>query len=298
MVSRMEELFNLFNELSESQRKLVLETPTLLNAFCAEASEKIGVDVEVLRSHLNKLDALVNGEVDRVVRLTKSVEVVKDKGMQLIERQGERSQWYEDLVASPIAKALAVRELMDEGVGYDEAICQIESDSENLHLKKAEKRVSMSNDLSVYLMKPTLINWDDGTGQREREKKATIYHEILNLIRGKPNGLSKTEMLRGMRKDNSSWRLVCGGVLDYMVSRDILIRNNRKYYSASTYHGREHGYHRTIYELIVDSPQSKTSILKIMGYNNTKGRLKLTAALDKLCIEGLIENRNGMWGIP
>ena len=58
MVSRMEELFNLFNELSESQRKLVLETPTLLNAFCAEASEKIGVDVEVLRSHLNKLDAL------------------------------------------------------------------------------------------------------------------------------------------------------------------------------------------------------------------------------------------------
>jgi hypothetical protein len=83
-----------------------------------------------------------------------------------------------------------------------------------------------------------------------------------------------------------------------MISRGILIMSERKYYYATKYNNREHGYHRKIYELIVDSPQSKTSILKEMGYNNTKGRQKLSNALEQLSIEGMIIRQGGSWIIP
>ena len=291
----MEELFNLFNELSEAQRKLVLETPSLLDAFCADASRKIGVDVEVLKLHISKLDAYAKGEAEKVIRLEKSVKAIKDKGLRLIELQGERNKWYQEMVAEPLINAIAIREIMDEGNSYTESVRVLESSTGGSYLAKAKRMMERTTDLTPIIRKPTLLSWDDGTDQKNREKKATIYHEILNHLKGTNEGISKTQLLRGISKDNSSWRVVCNSVLDYMVSRDILIHVNRKYYYAQNYNNREHGYHRTIYELIVDAPQSMTSILKVMGYNNAKGRKKLSHALDQLAIEGLIVNDCGTW---
>ena len=122
--------------------------------------------------------------------------------------------------------------------------------------------------------------------------------ESDNSLRLYLREISKTELLRNIGKDNSSWRVVCNVVLEYMISRGILIMSERKYYYATKYNNREHGYHRKIYELIVDSPQSKTSILKEMGYNNTKGRQKLSNALEQLSIEGMIIRQGGSWVIP
>tara|TARA_R110000765_G_scaffold162358_1_gene267155 strand:- start:589 stop:1473 length:885 start_codon:yes stop_codon:yes gene_type:complete len=294
----MDELYSLFNELSPSQRKLVLGTPTLLTAFCAEASEKIGVDIEVLKLHLNKLDAYTKGEADRVIRLEKSVKVIKDKGMRLIEMQGERDKWYADMVAAPLIKALAIRDMMDDGNTYEDSMLNIESEGNSHYMEKAQRRIERTNDLTPLIRKPTLLSWDDGTGQKNREKKAILYHEILSHLKDTTNGISKTELLRGIGKDNSSWRVVCNVVLEYMISRGILIMSERKYYYAAKYNNREHGYHRKIYELIVDSPQSKTSILNEMGYNNTKGRQKLSNALEQLSIEGMIIRQGGTWVIP
>ena len=293
----MEELYDLFNELSDKQRKLVIETPTLLNAFCAEASEKIGVDIEVLKTHLLKLDAYAKGEADRVVRLTKSIDAVKDKSLRLIERQSGREFWYQELIATPLALALAVREQMDDGVDYDSALERAQSEEYAGELEKAEIRLGRISDLTSLIQKPQLIRWDDGSTRAQREKKATMYHDILNHIKKQDAGMTKTELLRSVGKDNSSWRSVCGEVLDYMVSREIIINQGRKYHHASTFHSREHGYHRTIYELIVKSPQTKTSILKNMGYNNAKGRTKLSKALDLMMVEGLLTTDGTKWSV-
>jgi hypothetical protein len=291
----MEELFNLFNELSESQRKLVLETPSLLDAFCADASRKMGVDVEVLKLHIGKLDAYAKGEVEKVIRLEKSVKAIKDKGLRLIELQGERNKWYQEMIAEPLINAIAIREIMDEGNGYEDSLSILESPQGEQYHAKAKRMIERTQDITPLVRKPTLLSWDDGTDQKNREKKATIYHEILNYLKGNNKGISKTQLLRSIGKDNSSWRQVCNVVLEYMVSRDILVLVNRKYFYAQNYNNREHGYHRKIYELIVDSPQSITSILKVMGYNNAKGRKKLSLALDQLAIEGLIVNDCGTW---
>jgi len=291
----MDELFNLFNELSETQRKLVLGTPTLLDAFCADASKKIGVDIETLKMHLNKLDAYAKGEAERVVKLEKSVNAIKDKGLRLIELQGEKNKWYETMVLEPMVRALAVRELMDEGRTFQDANEKIDSKYGETYLAKARRMLERKSDITPLIRKPTLLSWDDGTDRKNREKKATIYHEILNHLKGNNQGISKTQLLRNIGKDNSSWREISNVVLEYMVSRDILVHVNRKYYYAQNYNNREHGYHRKIYELIADAPQSKTSILKVMGYNNAKGRKKLSHALDQLAIEGLIVNDGGTW---
>jgi hypothetical protein len=294
----MDELYELFNQLSEKQRKLVLATPTLLDAFCCEASDKIGIDTDILKAHMMKLEAFANGEVERVVKLSKSVEVLKDKSMRLIERQSDREMWYNEMIITPMIEALTMRELLDSGKGYDEAQ-EILSSAQCEELKvEVKKRIENASDLSSLVRRPTLVRWDDGSSRTEREKKATLYHEILNIMKtDEGDGYTKTELLRKLKKDNSSWRAMCNEVLKYMESREIIIKQNRKYFYSSTFHSREHGYHRTVYELLVDESRSKTSILKVMGYNNSKGRVKLSNALNQLMIEGLISTDGKRWSV-
>ena len=298
LLSRMEELYELFNQLSERQRKLVLETPTLLDAFCIEASDKIGVDIDILRAHLMKLDAYAKGEVDRVVKLSNSVEVIKDKGMRLIERQSDRELWYNQMIVAPLVEALTIRELMDEGKSFEDSLTLLSEDKCEDVKADAKRRVIGARDLSSLVKKPTLVRWDDGSSRLEREKKATLYHEILNIMKDDDgSGHTKTELLRILRKDNSSWRTMCDEVLKYMESREIIIKQNRKYFYAKTFHSREHGYHREVYELLIEEALSKTAILNIMGYNNTKGRLKLSNALNQLMIEGLVQTDGRRWSV-
>ncbi len=90
---------------------------------------------------------------------------------------------------------------------------------------------------------------------------------------------------------------MCEEVLKYMESREIIIKQNRKYFYAKTFHSREHGYHREVYELLIEEALSKTAILNIMGYNNTKGRLKLSNALNQLMIEGLVQTDGRRWSV-
>jgi len=292
----MDELYELFNQLSETQRKLVLDTPTLLDAFCIEASNTIGVDIDILKTHMMKLDAYAKGEVERVVKLSNSVERLKDKSLRLIERQTERELWYNEMVIKPLTEALAVKGLLDDGNTFQEALEALQGEGGSGLLTQAQKRIERANDLSSIVQRPRLIRWDDGSSRMEREKKATLYHEILNIMKTEGGiGFTKTQLLRRVKKDNSSWRAVCEEVLGYMESRELIIRQNRKYFYAVNYHSREQGYHRVIYELIISHPQSKTSILKKMGYNNTKGRTKLAKALNQLMVEGLITTDGIKW---
>jgi|TARA_R110002012_G_scaffold261520_1_gene443442 predicted transcriptional regulator len=294
----MEELFSLFNEMSENQRRLILETPTLLDAFCSEASEKIGIDVNTVKAHLSKLSASIQDETERVIRLSKSFSAVKDKSIGLIERQNDREVWFDDLIISPLIIAYAVKDLMESGMNYLDAIEKANSTDYEFELEKIGKRLRKSHDLSPLVMKPKLIRWDDGSSQKQREKKARIYHEILTLIKDTKQSMTKTQILRVLNKDNSSWRALCGEVLNYMVSREILILDGAKYSHVNNFNEYEKPYHRSIYELIADSPVSKTSILKTLGYNNKKGRAKLNKALNVMLVEGLVDTDGTKWYVP
>tara|TARA_B100000282_G_C31677427_1_gene465082 strand:+ start:262 stop:1149 length:888 start_codon:yes stop_codon:yes gene_type:complete len=294
----MEELFSLFNEMSENQRRLILETPTLLDAFCSEASEKIGIDVNTVKAHLSKLSATIQDETERVIRLSKSFSAVKDKSMGLIERQNDREVWFDDLIISPLIIAYAVKDLMESGMNYLDALEKANSTEYEGELENIGKRLRKSHDLSPLVMKPKLIRWDDGSSQKQREKKAKIYHEILTLIKDSKQSMTKTQILRWLGKDNSSWRELCGEVLNYMVSREILILDGVKYSHVNNFNEYEKPYHRSVYELIADKPISKTSILKTLGYNNKKGRAKLNKALNVMLVEGLVDTDGTKWYIP
>jgi predicted transcriptional regulator len=294
----MEELFSLFNEMSENQRRLILETPTLLDAFCSEASEKIGIDVNTVKAHLSKLSATIQGETERVIRLSKSFSAIKDKSIGLIERQNDRDVWFDDLIITPLIVAYAVKDLMESGMNYIDAVEKAHSTDYELELEKIGKRLRKSHDLSPLVMKPKLIRWDDGSSQKQREKKAKIYHEILTLIKDSKQSMTKTQILRALNKDNSSWRALCGEVLNYMVSREILILDGAKYSHVNNFNEYERPYHRSVYELIADNPISKTTILKTLGYNNKKGRAKLNKALNVMLVEGLVDTDGTKWYIP
>ncbi len=294
----MDELFSLFDELPESHRKLILETPSLLDAFCAEASAKIGIDIEEVKAHLSKMGAFVQGEAERVVRLSESFDAVKDKSLRLIEKQTERELWYQELILNPLAIAYAVRELIDDGMDFSSALEKVNSQDYEPDLSMIRNRLGKTPDLSSLVMKPKFIRWDDGSTQSHREKKARIYHEVLTLLKDCGESLTKTQILRRLGKDNSSWRGITAEVLKYMVSREIIVMRGNKFIHSSKYHNREHSYHRAVYELLCDSPHSQTSILKQMGYNNQKGRKKLQKALELMLIEGLVDTDGKRWFVP
>ena len=294
----MEELFSLFNELSESQRTLVLNTPSLLDAFCAEASENLGVDTEIVKAHLSKLGAMVKGEVERVVRLSESYGAVKDKSMRMIERQNDRDLWYEQFVLEPLSIAYAVRDLMNEGMDYDSASTMVQAKEFSADLDSIKQRLSRSPDLSSIVVKPRVVRWDDGSTQAQREKKAQMYHEVLSILKATQVKMTKTQILRELGKDNSSWRKVCSEVLEYMVSREIIVSVGNKFIHGKNYHEREQTYHRTVYEMLCDSPMTQTSILKKIGYQNTKGRAKLKKALELMMVEGLVDTDGKKWFVP
>ena len=294
----MDELFSLFNELSESQRTLVLNTPSLLDAFCAEASENLGIDTEIVKAHLSKLGAMVQGEVERVVRLSESYGAVKDKSLRMIERQNDRDMWYQQFVLEPMALAYAVRELMNDGMDYDSASEYAQSEDFSADLDAIKQRLSRSPDLSSIIVKPRVVRWDDGSTQAHREKKAVIYHEVLSMLKATNAKMTKTQILRELGKDNSSWRSVCSEVLDYMVSREIVISVGNKFVHSKHYSEREQSYHRAIYEMLCNEPMSQTSILKSMGYQNTKGRSKLKKALELMMVEGLVDTDGRKWFVP
>ena len=77
----------------------------------------------------------------------------------------------------------------------------------------------------------------------------------------------------------------------------LYVLENKKYYLSKNVSNRETPYHRKVYECLYENPKSITKILKELGYNNQKGRERLTKVLGIMEHHEYVEKEGQRWKV-
>ena len=150
-------------------------------------------------------------------------------------------------------------------------------------IEELSKRVSIVEKKEV--IKPTPV-WDEGNDFKTKQKKAKIMNEILDSLR--LEGKSMTNLLKSINKDNTTWRNLAKEVINYMVARELIVKVGSKYYISADKQHRESDFHRKIYSMLCEKPQTLTSLLIGVNYNNPKGKKKVLQVLEILQSERFV----------
>jgi hypothetical protein len=138
----------------------------------------------------------------------------------------------------------------------------------------------------------------EGLNRNERERVMTLLRMIEGIIKNNAQGITKTGILKSMRKDNSHWRKEVGKLLNYLLIDELIQLNGRNYHPMNIIvKSRERKIHRNIYELLSQNSMTLTDIYKATGTNGGKSREIVKSALKDLQNEGYIvlENRRWRW---
>ena len=138
------------------------------------------------------------------------------------------------------------------------------------------------------------VSWDKGESFKIKEKKAQLMNKFLELLQN-DNGLSKTSMLKVIKKDNPLWRNLANDVLEYMVDRDLIIKISNRYYLTDTLLEKENTFHRKVYDYICKGPITISTLLFNLNYRNPKGKSKLLSVLSLMENEGMIYKEGNKW---
>lgn len=139
--------------------------------------------------------------------------------------------------------------------------------------------------IEMKVIKPAPV-WDEGNDFKTKQKKAKIMNEILDSLR--LGGKSMTNLLKSINKDNTTWRDLAKEVINYMVARESIVKVGSKYYISIDKQHRENDFHRKIYSMLCAKPQTLTSLLIGVNYNNPKGKKKVLQVLEILQSERFV----------
>lgn len=195
------------------------------------------------------------------------------------------------LMSSPTIRQAYVEEMVDEFDVDKEELSNLLNEMHEEHLSKI---VSVEvPKLKVIKKKPI---WNLGGNFKTQQMKAEVMNEILDMLELE-GGKSKTQMLRALNKDNITWRTITSEVLDYLLGNNLIVKLTNKYYLHSNQSFRESKIHRTIYSLLSEKPHTTSSLLRGIGYNNPKGKIKLLQALRIMEQELLVAKEGKYWGL-
>ncbi len=138
----------------------------------------------------------------------------------------------------------------------------------------------------------------DGMNRGERERAMTLLRMIEGIIKNNNQGITKTGILKSMRKDKSQWSKEIGKLLNYLLIDGLIQLNGRNYYPMNiVVKSRERKIHRNIYELLSESSLTLTELYMKTGNNGGKSRELVKSALRDLQNEGYIvlDNRRWRW---
>lgn len=154
--------------------------------------------------------------------------------------------------------------------------------------RKIEKKPLLHVDSSVSIPKLGSLDW--GLSRRKHERKMSIMTQIRSILLSKEGqGLSKTALLKQIRKDNSYWRGTISNWLDELVSQGVVKRYKGRFYSPQVYlEPREKMLHRLVFEALEDGPLSTTAIGKRIGCDGGGQRKVLRQTVQELSAEGYI----------
>ena len=122
--------------------------------------------------------------------------------------------------------------------------------------------------------------------------------EALNnapAIYGKPD-LTKTEILKTIKKDKGEWRAAAKEVLLYLTTKKQIAKVGPRYHH--TLHQPrmvETDFTRKVFESLYADELTVNGIVKLIGYDNSYGRRKVKRTLELLKSEGLVSHKGYVW---
>ena len=195
------------------------------------------------------------------------------------------------LLSSPSIKQAFVEEMVEE---HSIERGELNNILKDLYEKQfGEVVIDNKPKFKVVKKKPL---WNLGGNFKTQQMKAEIMNQILEDLEIQ-GGKSKTQLLRSFNKDNITWRTITTEVLDYLVGNKLIVKITNKYYLNKNQSFRESKIHRTIYSLLSEGPHTTSSLLRGIGYNNPKGKIKLLQALQIMEHESLVIKQGKHWGL-
>ncbi len=209
-----------------------------------------------------------------------------DKVVHFFENLSDKQK--EHLIHSPTIRDAFSADLADD---FDLSKEEIRNTLEELI---GDSNLNTSFKIPQLRLQKKKVSWDKGESFKIKEKKAKLMNKFLELLQ-KDNGLSKTYMLKEIKKDNPLWRKLANDVLEYMVDRDLIIKISNKYYLTNTLLEKENTFHRKVYDYVCKGPITISSLLFNLNYRNPKGKTKLLSVLSLMEEEGMIYRDGNKW---
>jgi hypothetical protein len=286
----MDYLVSVFDNLSERQKSLIVSNKNMFRAFCEDISYEHNLEIDIVITQVNEY---LKNKLDNTIFTNPKTKKMNTKELSYLEMNRQYSIWHKQMVSEPLIKAILFKKYISKGYSVEEIQCFQFDEGE---IKYAHQVLNSLTD-NFELRKPQVISWESGGDRKDRKKKADLYIQILNLLEDNKMGMSKTGLLRALKKDNGSWRKVSNEVIDYLLSKAIVIKINKKYYLSKNISEKETPYHRKVYESISEKPKSITKMLKELGYNNKKGRERLLKVLDVMKQYDYVEKVGTKWSV-
>jgi DNA-binding HxlR family transcriptional regulator len=212
------------------------------------------------------------------------------KMIPILSRMWSLKSNYTEQEISDELTLLVEAEKIDSGEGnhHNQKVIRNKNPFREAKQKKLEKKPLLHVNASIKPAKLSSQGW--GLSRAKHERKMAIITQLRGLILSKDGqGLSKTALLKRIKKDNSYWRGTISLWLDELVSQGVIQRHKRRYYSPQIYlEPREKMIHRLVFESLQDGPLSRTAIGKRIGCDGGNQRKMLRQAIQELAEEGYI----------
>ena len=286
----MDYLVSVFDNLSERQKSLIVSNKDMFRAFCEDISYEHNLEIDEV---INQVNDYLKHKLDNTIFTNAESKKINTKELSYLEMNRQYSIWHKQMVSEPLVKAILFKKYISKGYSLEEIQCFQFDEGD---IKYAHEILNKLTD-NFDLKKPQVISWESGGDRKDRKKKADLYIQILNLLEVNKVGMSKTDLLRTLKKDNGSWRQVSKEVIDYLLAKGLVMKINKKYYLSKNISEKETPYHRQVYVSISDEPKSVTKILKELGYNNKRGRDRLIKVLEVMQQYDYVEKVGTRWSV-
>ncbi len=274
----MLEVVQEIESLSESQREAIISSPSIREGFTKKLSVKLETPYEDIKIEMERYVAENTKNVGKIIQLNN----IKNKPLfnNSFELQRERMKLYEDMIVEPLAKALALTKYLEKGYTLED-LNKVEINN----LDEYKRRVRNMDGILPLIEYPDYPSWDMGDSKKIKERKVKLHDLFLTTLSESDVPLSKSVMLKRVGLDNITHRLIADDVLEYLISRNKIIKFGKKFIYYNYADISEQDIHRFVYELLYNNPLSETKIIQelyVAGYSkgygisiNKRGRLKL-----------------------
>ena len=197
-----------FHRLSADDQEMLMENSVMRDMFSETWAQEFNLPVAEVLSTITAIMAKVSGNLEEVFS---SKVVVAKKPVQ--KTYYELMDWHDKEIVEPLALAFWRKSLVESGLTYSQAQLQ-NPVSADLDIYRRQVMHMIKNSPMSAPKPPELIY---GLSTKAQERRARLLRSFTRVLGQVPDGMSKTQLLHKLSKDNGSWRGIADEVLDYML---------------------------------------------------------------------------------